>query len=275
MSVSDGQSLPPWRDCIAIARSNLGDSHQALALAESLGLSNLGIVSPKAVRDIPLLLFLDEQGLALQMTGKGAPGPVRAEFVSGKMGYRREHGGGTGQLVARAVGLQKTRACLHVVDATAGLGQDAFVLASLGCRVTLFERHPVIHALLADGLARAALNVECRDIIGRMALRSGSSIDWLEQADGEPADVVYLDPMFPHRDKSALVKKEMQVFRLLVGDDDDSGQLLAAALAHARYRAVVKRPRKALAIDGPEPSTRVEGKSSRYDVYAIRALPTE
>jgi 16S rRNA (guanine1516-N2)-methyltransferase len=273
-------SAPPafsaiCQNTVAVARSALGDRFQAEALAESLGLENLGVVRPRDVRDYPVLLFLDEQGLGLQVTGKGAPGPVRAEFVSGKMGYRREHGGGAGQLVAKAVGLQKTRATLHVVDATAGLGQDAFILASLGCRVTLFERNPVIHALLADGLARAALNVDCAVIVERMRLREGSSIDWLAQPDTEAADVVYLDPMFPHRDKSALVKKEMQVFRTIVGDDGDSGQLLAAALERARYRVVVKRARKAPAIEGPEPTTRIEGKSSRYDVYSIRALPSQ
>lgn len=263
------------QNTVAVARSALGDRFQAEALAESLGLDNLGVVRPRDVGDIPVLLFLDEQGLGLQLTGKGAPGPVRAEFVTGKMGYRREHGGGAGQLVAKAVGLQKTRATLHVVDATAGLGQDAFVLASLGCRVTLFERNPVIHALLADGLARAALNVDCAAIVERMRLLEGSSIDWLAQADAEAADIVYLDPMFPHRDKSALVKKEMQVFRTIVGDDEDSGQLLAGALERARYRVVVKRPRKAPAIEGPEPATRIEGKSSRYDVYSIKALPSQ
>lgn len=260
---------------VAVARSALGDRFQAEALADSLGLDNLGVVRPRDVRNFPILLFLDEQGLGLQVTGKGAPGPVRAEFVTGKMGYRREHGGGAGQLVAKAVGLQKTRATLHVIDATAGLGQDAFVLASLGCRVTLFERNPVIHALLADGLARAALNVDCAAIVGRMRLLEGSSIDWLAQPDNEAADIVYLDPMFPHRDKSAQVKKEMQVFRTIVGDDEDSGQLLEGALKCARYRVVVKRPRKAPAISGPEPTTRVEGKSSRYDVYSIRALPPQ
>ncbi|WP_296932168.1 class I SAM-dependent methyltransferase [uncultured Marinobacter sp.] len=272
----DSSSPEPSDLCrtVAIARSALGDRAQAEALTESLGLDNLGVVRPRDVRDFPILLFLDEQGLGLQVTGKGAPGPVRAEFVTGKMGYRREHGGGAGQLVAKAVGLQKTRASLHVVDATAGLGQDAFVLASLGCRVTLFERNPVIHALLADGLARAALNVDCAAIVERMRLLEGSSIDWLAQADSEAADIVYLDPMFPHRDKSALVKKEMQVFRTIVGDDEDSGALLACALERARYRVVVKRPRKAPAIEGPEPTTRVEGKSSRYDVYSIRALPS-
>jgi len=263
------------QNTVAVGRSALGDRFQAEPLAESLGLINLGVVRPRDVRDFPVLLFLDEQGLGLQVTGKGAPGPVRAEFVTGKMGYRREHGGGAGQLVAKAVGLQKTRATLHVVDATAGLGQDAFVLASLGCRVTLFERNPVIHALLADGLARAALNVDCEAIVARMRLLEGSSIDWLLNSDAEAADIVYLDPMFPHRDKSAVVKKEMQVFRTIVGDDEDSGQLLAGALERARYRVVVKRPRKAPAIEGPEPTTRIEGKSSRYDVYSIKALPTQ
>ncbi|AXS84705.1 MULTISPECIES: class I SAM-dependent methyltransferase [Marinobacter] len=277
MSDPSASSVMPadWQQTIAIARSPLGDRFQAESLAESLLLENLGVVLPRDVRDVPVLLFLDEQGLGLQVTGKGAPGPVRAEFVTGKMGYRREHGGGAGQLVARAVGLQKTRANLHIVDATAGLGQDAFILASLGCRVTLFERNPVIHALLADGLARAALNVDCAMIVERMQLMEGSSIDWLERAGGEAADVIYLDPMFPHRDKSALVKKEMQVFRTVVGDDDDSGRLLAGALECARYRVVVKRPRKAPAIAGPDPTTRIEGKSSRYDVYAIKALPAQ
>ena len=264
-----------FQNIVAVARSALGDRLQADALADSLGVPNLGVVRPRDIRDFPVLLFLDEQGLGLQMTGKGAPGPVRAEFVTGKMGYRREHGGGAGQLVAKAVGLQKTRAALHIVDATAGLGQDAFVLASLGCTVTLFERNPVIHALLADGLARAALNVDCAAIVERMRLLEGSSIEWLARPGTEAADVVYLDPMFPHRDKSALVKKEMQVFRTIVGDDEDSAQLLAAALERARYRVVVKRPRTASAIEGAEPTTRIEGKSSRYDVYAIRALPPQ
>jgi len=264
---------PELTNILAVGCTPLGDQNAGQALARDLGLTWLGSVLPKKVREFELLLLFDEQGLALQVTGKGAPGPVRAEFVTGKMGYRREHGGGAGQLVAKAVGLQKTQAPLHVLDATAGLGQDAFVLAGLGCRVTLLERNPVIHALLADGLARAALNTDCAPIVARMELKPGSSIEWLEQAGPDAADVIYLDPMFPHRDKSALVKKEMQVFRRVVGDDDDSSELLAAALASARYRVVVKRPRKAPAVEGPEPATRIEGKSSRYDIYALKALP--
>jgi len=263
---------------LAVACSALGDKRLAKELATELGVSVVVATDPRRVTSVPLLLTLNEQGLALQLTGKGAPGPVRVEFVSGKMAFRREHGGGTGQLVARAVGLHKTRTPLHVLDATAGLGQDAFILAGLGCRLTLFERHPVIHALLQDGLARAALNVECAPVIARMDLRSGSSLDFLSQTKtGEPkralADVIYLDPMFPHQDKTALVKKEMQVFRHLVGQDEDTPQLLQLALNAARCRVVVKRPRKAPAIAGATPTTRVEGKSSRYDIYSLRALP--
>ncbi|QBM17844.1 ribosomal RNA small subunit methyltransferase J [Marinobacter sp. JH2] len=274
MADSSSVNTVPLEDIVAVGCTPLGDSHGAKNLADELGLTWLGLVKPKLVRDFPVLLIMDDQGLALQLTGKGAPGPVRAEFVTGKMGYRREHGGGTGQLVARAVGLQKTKAELHVLDATAGLGQDAFVLAGLGCKVTLFERNPVIHALLADGLARAALNAECATVVQRMHLQTGNSVDWLREAGSDVADVVYLDPMFPHRDKSALVKKEMQVFRQVVGDDDDSEQLLEAALAAARYRVVVKRPRKAPSVTGPKPATQVEGKSSRYDIYPLKALPS-
>jgi len=258
---------------LATGHSPLGDAWQVRELADSLSLPFLGLVKPKQVKDAVALVYSDDQGLCLQMTGKGAPGPVRAEFVNGKAGYRREHGGGTGQLIAKAVGLQKTRQTLQIVDATAGLGQDAFVLASLGCRVTLLERSPVVHAILADGLARAAMSGQCADIIGRMHLEAGDSLDWFGACEPGSVDIVYLEPMFPHREKSALVKKEMQVFRQVVGDDDDSDTLLEAALAIARYRVVVKRPRKADPLSGPPVTTRIEGKSSRYDVYSLKALP--
>ena len=102
-----------FQNIVAVARSALGDRLQADALADSLGVPNLGVVRPRDIRDFPVLLFLDEQGLGLQMTGKGAPGPVRAEFVTGKMWYRREHGGGAGQLVAKAVGRAQVSAIYH------------------------------------------------------------------------------------------------------------------------------------------------------------------
>lgn len=245
------------------------------ALADRLGAPWLGVTCPREINDYSMVLFLDETGLCLQATGRKAPGPVRAEFVVGKVGYRLAHGGGTGQLIARAVGLKRTQQTLHILDVTAGLGQDGFVLAGLGHRVTLLERSPVIHALLEDGLARAADHEVTAPVVARMTLGLADSIQWLEQKAGQApvADVIHLDPMFPHRDKSAAVKKEMQLFRPVVGDDPDADRLLAAALACARYRVVVKRSRRAPAIAGPEPALKLEGKSSRYDVYPIQALP--
>ena len=87
---------------LATGHNALGDAWQVKALAESFSVPFLGLVKPKQVKNAALLLYSDDQGLCLQLTGKGAPGPVRAEFVSGKAGYRREHGGGTGQLIAKA-----------------------------------------------------------------------------------------------------------------------------------------------------------------------------
>lgn len=247
------------------------DPDSARSLAERLGLSFIGRVSPQGSELPPLLLGYLDNRLSLVPTGKGAPGPVQADFVAGAMAHRRLHGGGAGQPVARAVGL-RPGIRPQVLDATAGLGRDAFVLASLGCQVTLLERSPIIHALLDDALARAALDPEVAPIAARMKLLRADARTWLEQAGEGVADVVYLDPMFPHRDKSSLVKKEMRVFRALVGDDEDAGALLAKALRCARYRVVVKRPRLAPDLDGQAPSHRLEGKSGRFDIYTLRSM---
>ncbi|HWD33711.1 class I SAM-dependent methyltransferase [Pseudomonas caricapapayae] len=210
-------------------------------------------------------------GLQIQQLGPQAPGPVRVDFVEGAAAHRRVFGGGSGQMIAKAVGIaQGVRP--QVLDATAGLGKDAFVLASLGCQMTLIERQPLVAALLEDGLARAASDAEVGPIVARMQLLTGNAIERMRNWQGEPPQVIYLDPMFPHRDKSALVKKEMRVFRPLVGDDLDAPALLEAALALASHRVVVKRPRKAPIIDGPKPSHSLEGKSSRYDIYPKKAL---
>lgn len=210
-------------------------------------------------------------GLQIQQLGPQAPGPVRVDFVEGAAAHRRVFGGGSGQMIAKAVGIaQGVRP--QVLDATAGLGKDAFVLASLGCQMTLIERQPLVAALLEDGLARAAGDAEVGPIVARMRLLTGNAIERMRNWQGEPPQVIYLDPMFPHRDKSALVKKEMRVFRPLVGDDLDAPALLEAALTLASHRVVVKRPRKAPIIDGPKPSHSLEGKSSRYDIYPKKAL---
>ncbi|WP_188746707.1 class I SAM-dependent methyltransferase [Marinobacterium zhoushanense] len=216
------------------------------------------------------LLFTPE-ALVLQQTGRKRPGPILADFVSGAVAHRRQYGGGKGQMIAKACGI-KGSLRPSIADVTAGLGRDAFVLATLGCEVSLVERSPVVHALLADGLARAA-HSDVSDIIARMHLVAGDAKAWLlSLGDAQRPQVIHLDPMFPHSDKSAMVKKEMLAFRDLVGADADQAELLAIALQVAGNRVVVKRPRKAPAIDGPPPSYTLEGKSGRYDIYALRRL---
>lgn len=221
--------------------------------------------------DAEFALQLGENGLQLLELGDCAPGPVRVDFVSGALAHRRLHGGGSGQMIAKAVGLQPGIRP-SVLDATAGLGRDAFVLAQLGCAVTLIERQPLIAALLADGLRRGREDAEVGPIVERMQLLHGNAIESMRVWSGEAPQVIYLDPMFPHRDKNSLVKKEMRLFRPLVGDDDDAPELLAAALALATHRVVVKRARKAPPIAGENPAYVLEGKSSRYDIYPKKTL---
>lgn len=221
-----------------------------------------------------LVLQIGSQGLEIAGDAKRYGHPIRADFVTGAAAHRRRFGGGRGQLVAKACGFGKG-VVPQIVDATAGLGRDAFVLASLGAQVLMVERVAAIHALLAAAVAQAMADDEVAEIAARLSLRHADSANELADAVADwphQPQVVHLDPMFPHRDKSALVKKEMRVFRELAGADDDAPRLLQAALDIATHRVVVKRPRKAPPIDGSPPQHVLEGKTSRYDLYVHRSL---
>lgn len=217
-------------------------------------------------------LELGPERLELVTTGKH--GAVYAEFVEGAARHRREQGGGRGQPVAKAVGLKGAKDLPCIVDATAGLGRDSFVLASLGCQVTMVERSPVAAALLFDALDRASGAEETAQIAARMRLVHANSADWLGQlAEDQRPDVVFVDPMFPDTDKkTAAAKKDMQAFQEVIGDDLDSARLLEAAIGAAKARVVVKRPRLGAAIEGVKPSAVMDGKSTRFDLYIIKAL---
>ena len=213
------------------------------------------------------LLMLTADGIELRSRNNRTQGPVRVDFLTGPVAYRRRSGIGISQPLARAIGL-KNRSGLLITDATAGLGRDSFVFAALGCTVTLIERSAVIAVLLADGLRRAAADPDIGQWVNdRMRLIQGDAASLFTSRSCPETDVVYLDPMYPHRTKSALVKKEMRLLREVVGDDPDAPALLAAALNHARQRVVVKRPGTALPLSGPKPDFCIESKSTRYDVY--------
>lgn len=248
----------------------LSPAHQLRAEALAARLK-LPLSAPEQSAAAMLLQCADD-GISLRSTEPGGPGAVRVDFVEGAMAHRRQFGGGAGQMVARAVGLRGAIRP-YVLDATAGLGRDAFVLASLGCEVIMLERQPIIAALLEDGLTRArAAGGEAAEIVSRMRLVQADAIDAMRNWSAPVPQVIHLDPMFPHRDKSALVKKEMRLFRPLAGDDLDAPTLLAEALVLASHRVAVKRPRKAPAIDGPQPNATLPGQSSRYDIYGLKKL---
>jgi 16S rRNA (guanine1516-N2)-methyltransferase len=244
---------------LAVSWQEESDREPALDLAKRLQLPLASKNSENA-----FLLQFNAGRLELRETGPGKPGPVYVDFCDGKSAYRRLHGGGRDQPLARAVGLKKNRSPL-VLDATAGLGRDAFVLASLGCTVQLVERSPFLYALLEDGIMRGKEDEEIKDIIARMTLIFADSK--LTLSNEEFLDVIFLDPMYPHRQKSSLVKKEMQLARTLVGDDDDADALLTWAISCCPGRVVVKRPKGAPFLGNKKPPLSIKSKNSRFDVY--------
>lgn len=231
---------------------------QAQALAVRLGLK----LAPEAAE---LLLVLTPERLELREAGARS-GPVLVDFSAQRTISRRR--GGRRLEVARAVGLQGSYRPT-VLDATAGLGQDAFALAAGGCRVTMIERHPVVAALLADGLARAQRDPELAVVAARLQLIVGDALEFMRQPAIPRPEAVLLDPMYPHRSKRALPKKELRLFRRLVGDDSDADALLDAALVLATRRVVVKRPRHAPPLAGRQPGAVILGKTTRFDLYLV------
>lgn len=253
---------------------------QAKELSSVLGyplVTDIG--SPDNYQNDPsYVLLVGEDGLSLFPSNRRLHGPIRVDFMFGSNNHRRRFGGGNGQAIAKAVGVSG-RFLPRVLDLTAGLGGDGFVLASLGCRVSLVERHPLICSLLRDGINRAREEGESdpsiRDLMNRLDLIECDSLEILSDItiDQRP-DVIYLDPMFPHRKKSAKVKKEMQAFQHIVGSDIDSDGLLERALEIARYRVVIKRPSVAKFLGDKKPTYSLDGKSTRFDIFALSKIPS-
>ncbi len=211
---------------------------------------NLSVVDKP---NFPFLLHLTEQRLELH---NSKTGPIYVDFVNGALGYRNSSG--RKQPLAKAIGLKHGNNPT-VLDATAGLGRDAFILAGLGCQVQMVERSPVIAALLYDGLQRFKNPTN-------LQLIHQDTQNWLPTLALQP-EVIYLDPMYPHRKKSALVKKEMQILQTIIGEDIDASTLLTIALNHANKRVVVKRPKWATSLNDITPTFCINSVNTRFDVY--------
>ena len=229
--------------------------------------------SDKADPAFPLNLHFSDSYVELIDTEKNIS--IHIDFLSGNLAHRQQYGGGRGQSIAKAIGLKQGVKPPHVIDATAGLAKDAFVLACLGCPVTLIERSPVIVELIQDAIERAKEEENFKSILKTgFDVINKSSIDYLttlsEQNKVNCPDVIYLDPMYPDRKKSASVKKNMQILQKLLSKDEDTQELLNISLKVARKRVVVKRPKGASILTDIKPTYLVESKKTRYDVYIIQ-----
>ena len=221
-------------------REALPPEHFALAI-EARGVALFPPADRPDLGHLPLVIDFAERAYARPLTRKDA----LARATGWKGGYRPP-----------------------VIDLTAGLGRDAWALAAGGCAVTAVERHPVVHCLLADALARAAADPALADVASRITLVGGDVL-----ADSPPSlpvsaeTVWYLDPMFPERRKSALVKKPMRIFHHLVGEDADATALFAWARRQEGARWVVKRPPGAPTIDEASPDIEYRSGRLRFDCY--------
>lgn len=231
----------------------------------------------------PYLFVVESDRLSIHYPQDKRIKPLFIDFNYGTFGYRWQHAQGRNELIAKAVGIKKSYRP-SVIDTTAGLGRDGFLLSKLGCSVTMLERSPIFFLLLENGLDR--FRREQSDITKKIAKEIRKDItkeitkeikveliyaearEFLSKLDTcDYPDVIYLDPMFPERNKSALVKKEMRALQDLVGDDLDSDQLFKIAQKKSKKRVVVKRPLYAPPISNKKPDLVYRSKSIRFDLY--------
>lgn len=216
------------------------------------------IVGAQSTHPDSLTLKLSAEGLALVSDGQ----ILRGDFT--RLRSRLKGHNLSQELVVRAAKIKHTAAVPTVLDATAGLGEDSFLLAAAGFQVTLYERNPILYALLCDALKRAAQIPELAEIAARMKPIYGDSMAAMAQLSAPP-DVILLDPMFPARQKSALVKKKLQVIQKLeLPCSDERALLLAAAQANPK-KLVIKRPAKGPELAGIKPDYALHGKAIRFD----------
>lgn len=206
-----------------------------------------------------------EDGLFLRLDGDGLTLCSDGQELRGDFSHLLPRLKGlSGEFLVRAAKIKNADRPLTAIDATAGLGEDSFFLAAAGFHVTMYERNPVVYALLCDALERAAKVPELAEIAARMTAVYGDSVAALPQANPAP-DVVLLDPMFPARQKSALVKKKLQMIQKLEFPCPDETALIRAAMEAKPKKLIIKRPPKGPHLAGIKPDHSIEGKAVRFD----------
>lgn len=235
-------------------------------------INELALLKRKSDQYDLLLIFHDD---LVELYDRQLNTSISIDFLKGTLAHRQQFGGGRGQAIAKAIGM-KSGVTPSVLDTTAGLAGDAFVLATLGCSITLLERSPIIFALIEDAVERASLNESFEQIIEQgFNIVNRDANDYIKEqltAGTSSPDVIYIDPMYPHKKKSALVKKDMQILQRLHGEDDNTAELLENTLLFAKKRVVVKRPIQAATVSEKKPNTCIKSKKTRYDIYTIEKM---
>lgn len=252
---------------------------KAVSLAEHLGISAVqygkvtdGNMTGRKEHEACLMLRIDDSGLSL------TDGKLMLQADMSAMLPRLRKSNLEREFLVKAArikGINAIEQQLVAIDATAGFGEDSLLLAASGYRVELYEYDPVIAALLDDALRRAAESGDdiLRDAVSRMHLHEGNSISAMKKMSemSEPPDIILLDPMFPERQKSALVKKKFQLLQQLESPctGTDENELFEAAVTAAPRRIIIKRPVKGSCLAGIKPSYSITGKAVRYDCVVI------
>lgn len=174
-----------------------------------------------------------------------------------------------GEMLIKAARIKgQENSSLTILDATAGLGEDSFLLAAAGFKLILVEYNRTIYELLEDGLRRGLEDPDISHIVSRMNAINGNSIDIIESKEFNP-DIIYLDPMFPTRKKSGLIKKKFQIMQELENPTDMEIELLEAAINFRPRKIIIKRPLKAQSLGDIKPTYSIEGSVIRYDCIVM------
>ena len=208
-----------------------------------------------------LTINFDSKGVSLSGFGLTYQGDFAETMMHRVTNGRLQH-----EMLVKAASSEKEGR--KAIDATAGMGEDAFLLAAQGYEVTLYEQNPVVAALLKDAIRRAKKNQILKDIAGRMKVVEADSVESMSKL-LDPVDVIYLDPMFPARQKSSLINKKLQLIQKLEPPCSEETDLFDAALKVGPSRIIVKRPLKSEYLAGREPSYTLKGKAIRYDCYVL------
>ena len=251
--------------------SKEGNREQARQLTEELG-AVLFMAEETADNDAETLeelhLRLDADGLSLvdgDLSMRGDFAKLLPRVIKGRL---------AGEMLVKAAKRKNFGERSVLIDATAGMGEDSFLLAAAGFEVHMYEYDPIIAALLEDTLKRAMEDPELCDIAGRMKLYKEDSIRALSGRE-EKVDVVLLDPMFPERQKSALIKKKFQLLQQLERPCSDEEELFRAAMEAGPKKIIIKRPLKGPFLAGRKPDYSLTGKAIRYDCIVLARAESE